>query len=79
MLFLLASLLLGGPVVGVAYAQDLGFNYTPSPKAGENPAVLITPARAVANLYVEITVGGKTITTEKNLAMVFTGFRHFRH
>lgn len=44
-----------------AWAQDLSFGYRPSPKAGENPAVTITPARTVANLYVEITVGGKTL------------------
>jgi outer membrane protein OmpA-like peptidoglycan-associated protein len=51
-----------------AFAQDLAFGYTPSPKATENPALLITPARAVDELYVEIKVGTQTLTfTKKDL------------
>lgn len=52
-----------------AAAQDLNFGYTPSPGPGENPALLVTPARTVANLYVQIEVGGRTLEfTKKNVA-----------
>lgn len=52
-----------------AYAQDLSFNYTPSPAPGENPALLVTPTRPVASLYVSIEAGGKTIeVTRKAIA-----------
>ncbi len=55
--------------LSVASAQDLSFGYTPAPVAGENPALLVTPARTVANLYVTIEVGGKTLEfTKKNVA-----------
>ncbi len=52
-----------------AFAQDLNFNYTPAPGPGENPALLVTPARPVASLYVSISVGGKTLEfTRKAIA-----------
>jgi outer membrane protein OmpA-like peptidoglycan-associated protein len=53
----------------VALAQDLSFGYTPAPGPGENPALLVTPTRPVAALYVQIQVGGKTLEfNKKNLA-----------
>ncbi len=53
---------------GPAYAQDLSFGFTPAPAAGENPALLVTPSRTVANLYVQIEVGGKKLEfTKKNV------------
>lgn len=56
-------------LVPAAAAQDLAFGYSPAPKEKENPALFITPARAVAELYVEIEAGGKTYTfTRKNAA-----------
>jgi outer membrane protein OmpA-like peptidoglycan-associated protein len=56
-------------LLNVAVAQDLNFGYTPAPGPGENPALLVTPARAVTNLYVTIDVGGKTLEfTKKNVA-----------
>ena len=52
-----------------AFAQDLSFGYTPAPKGNENPALLVTPARPVDEMYVEISVNGKTLTfTRKGLA-----------
>ncbi len=55
--------------IGSAAAQDLQFNYVPAPKAKENPAFIITPSRAIDELYVQITVGGKTLEfTRKKLA-----------
>ena len=45
-----------------AFAQDLAFGYTPAPKGNENPALLVTPSRAVDEMFVEITAGGKTVT-----------------
>jgi outer membrane protein OmpA-like peptidoglycan-associated protein len=63
MLALLASLFFG-----VALAQDLGFGYTPAPGPKENPAFFVTPTRTVAELYVSVEVGGKTIEfTKKNV------------
>lgn len=56
-------------LLNVAFAQDLNFGYTPAPGPGENPALLVTPTRAVANLYVSIEAGGKTLEfTRKNVA-----------
>lgn len=47
--------------IDVAAAQeDLSFGYTPAPGPGENPALLVTPLRPVANLFVQCEVGGKT-------------------
>lgn len=64
---LLSPLLPG--LTAEAAAQDLAFGYTPAPKEKENPALLVTPARPVAELYVEITAGGKTYTfTRKDVA-----------
>ena len=54
------SLLLRG-----AAAQDLNFGYTPAPGPGENPALLVTPTRAITSLYVSCEVGGKTIEFNK--------------
>lgn len=45
--------------------EDLSFGYIPSPAPGEKPALLVTPARTLANIYVEISAGGKTFTFEK--------------
>lgn len=62
-----AALLLGALSLAprVAVAQDLGFGFVPSPAAGEKPALLITPERAVKELHVEITAGGKSWTFDK--------------
>jgi outer membrane protein OmpA-like peptidoglycan-associated protein len=49
----------------VAAAQDLSFNYTPAPKAGENPALIVTPQRPVKSLYAEVSYGGKSLTVNK--------------
>ncbi|MED5373425.1 MAG: OmpA family protein [Myxococcota bacterium] len=38
---------------------DLDFGYTPNPQAGEKPALFVTPARPVKELYVSCTVGGQ--------------------
>jgi outer membrane protein OmpA-like peptidoglycan-associated protein len=55
--------------VSTASAQDLNFGYTPAPGPGENPALLVTPTRTVANLYVSIEAGGKTLEfTRKNVS-----------
>jgi outer membrane protein OmpA-like peptidoglycan-associated protein len=52
-----------------AWAQDLDFNYTPAPGPGENPALLITPARTVNTLFVSCEVGGKKVEqTKKGVA-----------
>jgi outer membrane protein OmpA-like peptidoglycan-associated protein len=52
-----------------AAAQDLDFGYVPAPGPGEDPALLVTPARAVKSLHVEIEAGGKTYTFDQsNLA-----------
>ncbi len=51
-----------------AWADDLSYGYTPAPGPGENPAVLITPNRPVASLFISIQAGSKTIElTKKNL------------
>lgn len=56
-------------LLNTAFAQDLNFGYTPAPGPGENPALLVTPTRAIANLYVSIEVGGKTLEfTKKNVS-----------
>lgn len=63
----LLTLLALAPVA--ARADDLSYGYTPAPGPGENPAVMITPNRTVASMYVEIVAGSKTIeTTRKNCA-----------
>ncbi len=64
MLPLALALLLQLLVQG-ASAQDLNFGYTPAPGPGENPALLVTPTRTIANLYVSIEVGGKTLEFNK--------------
>jgi outer membrane protein OmpA-like peptidoglycan-associated protein len=51
-----------GWLLSLALAQDLQFGYTPAPKGTEKPALLVTPVRAVDELYIEITAGGKTYT-----------------
>lgn len=52
----------------VAAAQDLDFGYTPAPGPGENPALLVTPTRPVAQIYVRVDAGGKiTEYTRKGL------------
>lgn len=52
-----------------AIAQDFNLGYTPAPGPGENPALLVTPTRPIAQLYVQVEVGGKTLEfTRKNLA-----------
>ena len=48
-----------------AAADDLDFSYVPAPGPGEKPALLLTPRRAVAYLYVEIEAGGETVTYER--------------
>lgn len=64
-----ALLLLLTVASGPARADDLSYGYTPAPGPNENPAVLITPNRTVASLFVSITAGSKTIeTTKKNCA-----------
>ena len=45
--------------------DDLSFG-VPNPGAGEAPALIITPDRAVETLVVEITAGGKTYSFEKS-------------
>jgi len=60
---LLAAALLFAPAP--AAAQDLNFGYVPSPGPGEKPALLVTPARAVKSMHVEITAGSKTYTFDK--------------
>lgn len=55
--------------LGVAAAQDFDLGYTPAPGTGENPALLLTPTRPVAQIYVRIDAGGRiTEYTRKNLA-----------
>ena len=62
-------LLLGPLGIGAAYADDLSYGYTPAPGPGENPAILITPNRAVQSLFISIEAGSKKIeTTKTNLA-----------
>ena len=41
-----------------AAAQDLDLGYVPAPGPGEQPALHITPKKAVKELHVEITAGG---------------------
>ena len=43
----------------LAAADDLSFGYVPSPGPNENPALLVTPARAITSMYVKCDVGGK--------------------
>lgn len=61
---MLALLLSLGICLGLA--QDLQFNYVPAPKAKENPGFIVTPARAIDEIYVQITVGGKTFEFTRN-------------
>lgn len=70
---LLPRLLVGLLLLGIAapnvLADDLDYGYTPAPGPGENPAILITPNRPVASLFISIEAGTKKIeTTKKNLA-----------
>ncbi len=51
--------------LSVAQAADLDFNYVTNPKAQERPALFITPARPLTELYVTVTVGGKTLEFTK--------------
>ncbi len=65
----LIGLLAIGALAPDALAGDLDYGYTPAPGPGENPAILITPNRPVASLYISIEAGTKKIeTTKKNLA-----------
>lgn len=59
----------------VAAAQDLSFNYTPAPKVGENPALIVTPQRAVKALWAEVTYGGKTLEVNKGAIPAGTAVR----
>lgn len=57
---LAALTVLGFGGAGMAWANgDLEFGYTPSPQAGEKPALYVTPVRAVDELLVTCTVGGQ--------------------
>lgn len=56
-------------LAAVASAQDMNFGYTPAPGPGENPALLVTPTRPIAQLYVSCEAGGRTFEfTRKALA-----------
>lgn len=48
-----------------AHAQDLDLGYVPAPGPGEQPAILITPKKALASLVVEVEAGGQTYTFDK--------------
>ena len=48
-----------------AAAQDLDLGYVPAPGPGEQPALLVTPKRAVQELHVEIEAGGRTYTFDR--------------
>ena len=43
-----------------AHAGDLDFGYTMAPEPGEQPALYVTPSRAVANLWITIETGNGT-------------------
>lgn len=65
-LAVMLSLLL---VLTAAAQEDLSLGYTPAPGPGENPALLVTPTRTVAEMEVSCEVGGKTLEfNKKNLA-----------
>ncbi len=65
----LLALCLAGLGIAPAHADDLAYGYTPAPGPNENPAILITPGRAVQTLFISISEGGKTIeVTKSNLA-----------
>lgn len=49
-----------------AQAGDLNFGYVPSPEPGQNPALLITPIRPVANLWVDCEAGDETHSFERS-------------
>lgn len=49
----------------VAQAQDLDLGYVPAPGPGEQPAILITPRKALASLEVEVEAGGQTYRFDK--------------
>jgi len=52
-----------------AHAGDMDFGYTQAPAAGEDPAFLITPQRAIQEIYLEIDAGNRQWThTKTNLA-----------
>lgn len=48
-----------------AFAQDLDFGFTPAPGPGEQPGLLVTPARPVAVLAVSCKAGDRTHDFEK--------------
>lgn len=48
-----------------AQGDDLAFGYVPAPGPGEQPALLVTPARAVKKMEVQVEAGGQTYTFEK--------------
>ena len=51
--------------MATASASDLALGFTPNPGPGEDPALLITPARAVAELVVLVEAGGRDFEFRK--------------
>ncbi|MCP4805486.1 MAG: OmpA family protein [Proteobacteria bacterium] len=50
------------------HAADLDYGYTPNPGPGETPALFVTPARAVDELYVSCDVGKTLEWTKKGVS-----------
>ncbi|MFN7145254.1 MAG: OmpA family protein [Myxococcota bacterium] len=74
MLTIALALLLNLAVSGAA-AQDLNFGFTPAPGPGENPALLVTPTRDAASIYVLVEVGEKQLEFSKKNVTAGTQLR----
>ena len=48
-----------------AFAQDIDLGYVQAPGANEQPALFITPQKAVSSMEVTVTAGGQTYTFKK--------------
>ena len=56
---------LGAMTARPAHAQDMEFGYRPAPDPGEQPAFIVAPTRAVKEMLVVVTAGGKEYRFEE--------------